>query len=210
MAAIPCAAVAQVTPSVPDSSLERLATVESRLPLRLSYVVYDDARLRAEIKRIGFEKGCRAVQDSRREVSDEFVPRLVPATVAAIRRVVPAERLNDMRVLSFVVGPLQIYEGRVDAELDATAGPELQSAYDAMRNSFLARTKVIPTERHQSANVVAPKADVAAALGIKGTYDLDNPAQLGLACAELLISPGSRPKISTTPQPQPFVVVPNP
>jgi len=51
---------------------------------------------------------------------------------------------------------------------------------------------------------------VAAALGIKGTYDLDDPAQLGLACAEFLISPGARPKISTTPQLQPFVVVPNP
>jgi hypothetical protein len=187
-----------------------LATVESRLPLRLSSLVYDDARLRAEMKRIGFQKGCRAVRDSRRDVSEEFVPKLVPATVVAIRRVVPAERLNEMRLLSFVVGPLQIYKSRVDAELDATAGPILQSAYDAMRSSFTARTKGIPTEQHESANVVAPKADVAAALRLKGAYDLDNPAQLSLACAELLISPGARPTISTTPQAQLYVVVPNP
>lgn len=210
IAAISGAAIAQVAPAVPDAALERLAAVESRLPFRLNSLVYNDAGMRSEIKRIGFEKGCRAVRDSQRDVSAGYVPKLVPATVAAIRQVVPAERLNDMRMLSFVVGPLQIYKGRVDAALEATAGPILQSAYDAMRASFMARMKVIPTERHHAANDVAPRADVAAAVGITGAYDLDNPAQLGLACAELLISPGARPKISTTPQLTPFVVVPNP
>lgn len=209
MAAVSCAANAQVNRSVPDSSLERLANIESLLPWRLSSLVYNDVRLRFEIKRIGFEKGCRAVRDSRREVSDQYVPKLVPATVTAIRRVVPPERLNNMRVLSFFVGPLQIYKNRVNAELDSTAGPILQSAYDAMRRSFAARTKAIPTERRRSANVVVPEADVAAAVGIKGTYDLDNPGQLSLACAELLIAPGSRPKISTPPRLGPFVVMPN-
>lgn len=151
------AAAAQTSPSVSDASLERLATLESRLPQRLSYLVYDDVKLRAEIKRIGFEKGCRAVNDSRREVSDAFVPKLVPATVASIRRVVPADRLNSMRVLSFFVGPLQIYKGRIDADLDATAAPILQSAYDAMRRSFVARTKIIPTERTR--NTAGPSID---------------------------------------------------
>lgn len=200
-AAIPCVAVAQVTQPVPDASLERLALAESRVPLRLSDVVYDDAGLRAEIRRIGFEKGCRAVADSRREVSAVFAPKLVPATVAAIRHVVPAERLNEMRVLSFFMGPLRVYTSRIETELDATAGPLLQSAYAAMRESFLARATAMPTVQDASANRVMPKADIAAAVGIKGAYDLDRPAQLGMACAELLISPSVRPTISTTPQP---------
>jgi hypothetical protein len=140
-------AAAQTSSSVSDASLERLATLESRLPQRLSHLVYDDVKLRAEIKRIGFEKGYRAVHDSRLEVSNAFVPKLVPATVGSFRRVVPAERLNAMRVLSFFVGPLQIYELRIDADLDATAAPMLQSAYDAMRRSFVARTKIISTAR---------------------------------------------------------------
>lgn len=209
VAAMPCAAMAQVNPAVTDAALERLATVESRLPLRLGHVIYDDARLRAEIKRIGFEKGCHAVDDSRRAVSEVFVPKLVPATVAAIRQVVPAGTLNEMRVLSFVVGPLRVYAVRIGDALDASAGPILESAYAAMRESFAARAKLIPTAQEPSANLVAPKADVAAALGLGGRYDLDNPVQLAFACAELLISPNLRPKISVAPLPQPVRIVPN-
>jgi hypothetical protein len=210
VAAISCSTIARDAASVPDSSLERVAIVESRLFPRLNSLVYNDARLRSEIKRIGYAKGCRAVHDSRREVIDEYGPRLVPFTVTAIRHVVPAERLNGMRVLSFLALPLVIYERRIDAELDMTAGPILRSADVAMRAVFDARTKVIATERNHSVNVIAPKADVAAAVGIKGTYDLDDPSQIGLACAELLISPGARPKISTPPLPKPHVVLPNP
>lgn len=206
-AAIPCVASAQGAQTVPDASLERLAMVESRLPLRLSDVIYEDAGLRAEIRRIGFEKGCRAVEDSRRDVSSVFVPKLVPATVAAIRRIVPAERLNDARGLSFIRSPLLVYKVRIEDELDATAGPLLQSAYAAMRDSFTTRVKAMPTAQDASANVVVPKSDIATVLGIKGAYDLDKPAQLALACVELLISPAVRPTISTTPQPV-FGVVP--
>ncbi|GEM_PF-2525054 len=205
--AIPCVASAQGNQAVPDASLERLAIVESRLPLRLSDVIYEDAGLRAEIRRIGFEKGCRAVEDSRRDVSGVFVPKLVPATVAAIRRIVPAESLNGARGLSFIRSPLLVYKGRIEAELDATAGPLLQSAYAAMRDSFTARVKAMPTTQDASANVVMPKGDVATALGIKGAYDLDKPTQLAFACVELLIAPAARPTISTTPQPV-FGVVP--
>lgn len=202
--------MAQDTASVPDSSLEHLAIVESRLFPRLKSLVYNDARLRSEIRRIGYAKGCRAVHDSRHEVMEEYGPKLVPFTVTAIRHVVPAGRLNGMRVLSFLAMPLTIYQGRIDVELEMTAGPILQSADVAMRAVFKARTKVIATERSHSANVIAPKADVAAAVGIKGTYDLDDPSQISLACAELLISPRARPKISTPPLPKPYVVMPNP
>ncbi len=208
MGAVPCAAMAQAPSPVTDATLERLATVESRLPLRLDYVVYEDAGLRAEIKRVGFEKGCHAVRESRRAVSDAFVPKLVPATVAAIRHVVPAARLDEMRVLSFSMGPLRVYKIRIEDELDATAGPILQSAYAAMRDTFAARTKLLPTEPSLSANVVATKADIAAALGLAATYDLDKPAQLAMACAELLISPAQRPKISLGPKQPALEIVP--
>jgi len=194
---------------VPDSSLARLALVESRLLPRLNALIYSNARLRSEIKRIGYAKGCRTIYNSRREVIDEYGPKLVPFTVTAIRHVVPAGRLNDMRVLSFLAMPLTIYRDRIDAELDMTAGSILQSADVAMQALFNARTKGIATERNHSANVIAPKADVAAAVGIKGAYDLDDPSQLSLACAEFLISPNARPEISTPPLPKPYVVMPN-
>lgn len=189
-------------PPVTDAALERLAISEDRLSSRLMYVIYDDPALRAEIKRVGFERGCRAVAASRNDISAKFVPLLVPATVAAIRHVIPAERLNQIWPLSFFVGPMQVYKGRVDAELDKTAQPILDTAYAEMRQTFLARVKALSATSDASANRVMPRADIAGALGITGAYDLDKPSQLGMACAEVLISPSMRPTITTTP-PQP-------
>lgn len=193
--------------AVSDQALERLATTESRLPGRLNLLIYNDPAMRTEIKRVGFEKGCHAIADSRREVSRQFVPALVPATVGAIRKIVPEPRLSAMRPRSFIAGPLRIYERRIDDEIDRTAPEILMAAYDAMRTAFLARTRKYPTTQDRADNVVMPAADIAAAASINGPYDLDNPAHLGMACIELLF-PG-RPRITTSSAPAPLVVIPS-
>ncbi|MCW6530756.1 hypothetical protein NED98_10920 [Sphingomonas sp. MMSM20] len=185
--------------ALPDQALEQLATRESRLQQYLSKAFYEDPEMRAEFKRVGFANACRAVADSRREVAVEFVPALVPATVAAIKKIVPEQRLAEARPRSLSVGPLWIYAERIDEEIKRTAPEILASATAAMRKSFLKRTSPYATTRVAADNIVRPRADIAGAVGLKDTYDLDNPAQIRLACAEFLISPRDRPTITSEP-----------
>lgn len=194
--------------SVSDQALEQLAIRESRLPGRLYRLIYDDPSMRAEIRRVGFEKGCRAIVDGKRQVSLQFVPALVPATVAAIRKVVPEPRLSEMRFRSFISGPMRVYARRIDDEIDRTASASLRMAYEAMRIAFLQRTHQLPATKNPKDNVIMPRADIAEAVGLQGPYDLDNPAHLGMACADLLIPAEKRPAITTSPTPGPFIVVP--
>lgn len=202
-------ATAPTAPStVSDAALERLATRESRLPGRLYRLIYDDPSMRAEVRRVGFAKGCQAIADSRQEVSLRFVPMLVPATVTAIRKIVPEPQLSEMRFRSFVSGPLHIYARRIDDELDRTASASLNHAYSAMRAAFLKRTREFPVTENPADNIVMPKADIAAMLGMKGPYDLDKPSHLGMACAEALIPADERPTITTSPAPATLVVAP--
>ncbi|MCI4589334.1 hypothetical protein MOK15_04385 [Sphingobium sp. BYY-5] len=194
--------------TVTDDVLKQLAIAESRVPSRLYRVIYDDPSMRAEIKRVGFEKGCRAVAESKRQVSRQFVPSLVPATVAAIRKIVPEPHLSEMRPRSFIVGPMRIYTKRIDDEIDRTASPLLMATYAAMRAEFLGRMRELPTSRNPEDNIVMPKTDIAAFGSLNGAYDLDNPAQLGMACADFLIRPEQRPTITTAPSPGTVTIIP--
>jgi hypothetical protein len=197
-----------VQSAISDQALEQLAARESRLPGRLNRLIYDAPSMRAEIKRVGFEKGCHAIADSRREVSLQFVPALVPPTVAAIRKIVPEPRLSETRPRSFVFGPMRIYANRIDEEIDRTASDVLTTAYDAMRTAFLTRTHGMATTRNPADNIIMPRPDIAAFGSLNGPYNLDNPAHLSMACADLLTPADRRPTITTLPAPRTYTVVP--
>lgn len=199
----------QAVPVVTDQVLEQLASNESRLPGRLKDVIFEDPAMRKEIRRVGFEKGCRAMAESRREVSQRYNAALIPATVAAIRKFVPEPQLSLMRPRSFVTGPLTIYKARIEGEIDRSAPAILAAAYSAMRDAFLKRTKTYPSQTQPAGNIVMPKPDLAVAVGMTGPYNLDDPAHLSMACIELLISPDKRPKITTEPRSAPSVIIPS-
>ena len=103
---------------------------------------------------------------------------------------------------------MHVYTRRIDNELDRTASASLNAAYSAMRAAFLKRTSEFPAIGNPAGNIVMPKADIAAVFGLKGPYDLDNPAHLGMACAEALIPAPLRPTITTSPAPSPLIVSP--
>ena len=196
-----------VHPPLTDAILEQIATNESRLPSKLHDLILYDPAMRAEIRRVGFEKGCKAMEMSSAEVSGQRRAALVQPTVKAIRAIVPEAILNDMWPRSFFVGRLSAFRVRIDAELDRSAAPILAAAYDEMRDTFLKRTKTYPDTTASGDNVVMPKADIAKALDLNRPFDLDKPAELGLACAELLISPAARPTITTAPFRRPELVL---
>jgi hypothetical protein len=183
---------------VNDAAVELLARREGTLQQRLLNVVIEDPALRAEIRRVGLEKGCRTMEDSRSETGATYQTMLFPVTVAAIRKLVPAERLARAQFLSFVSAPLIPYGSRVRDEVARNAADTLAAAEAHMRRVFLDRIRREPSGGPEASHVL-PRADLAAALGLDGPYDLDKPSHLGLACADLLISPDVRPTITTGP-----------
>jgi hypothetical protein len=190
------AAQLQLTPAQSDARLRALAERGSLITSRMSDAVLQDPAMRAEWRRVGFEKGCLAFASAEKEVKARHLPLLVEPTIAAVRKFVPQERLDRLPALSFSYGGLQVYRARVEQELGRTSGGLIADAVEDMRRNYQAQVKALPTATNPEANVVIPKADIGAALGVKGAWDLNNPAQLGMACAELRIPPGVRPQIN--------------
>lgn len=190
-----------VQPAKADEQLEYLALNQSLLPVRLGRVIFDDPKMRDEIKRIGLRQGCVAVDQSRKKVGAKYRPALVPATVAAIRKVVPEPVLTEATVLAFFSWPLSGYKSRIEDELEVIASEILQEAYAAMRVEFLAQTAQLPTSRNRKDNVLMPSPHLAAALSFDGAYNLNRPETMNMACLDLLTP--KRPPAQTSIEPLP-------
>jgi hypothetical protein len=180
-----------------DQRIALLSAGASRTTSRIERVVYRDPALRAEIRRVGFVRGCDAVGVAGREVRDRHAEALRAALAAAIRGAVPARILAEARPVSFVAGPLATYGRRVEEQLERSSGPLLADLAEDMRRSFLARTAPMQATANEADNRIAPKPDIAAALGIGDHWDLDNPNQIAMACSEQRIPPHLRPTITT-------------
>ena len=178
--------------------------------VRLRTVVYDDPALRAELRRVGLAAGCEGAKRADYEVTARHEAQLRPALEQAIRQVIPPEKLEEARALSFLTMPLLPYQARVAAAYERAGAAPLAQARQDMRETFLGYTKSLPPAG-PGANDITPRADIAAALGVRAKWDLDNPAQLGMACAEQTMPPDLRPTITTgSPAVSGLVVVPPP
>jgi hypothetical protein len=188
-------------PTDPGPSVEQriawLAAGSARTLPRVEWAVFDDPAMRAEIRRMGFATGCATVDEVSKSVVARHAAALQDAIAQAIRKVIPEEKLLAANVMSFLAMPLTSYQRRVEREVERSGGATLASARGDMRESFMARARTIPATANPADNEVMPKADVAAALGVRGHWDLDNPAQLAFACAEQRMSPNLRPTITT-------------
>jgi hypothetical protein len=180
-----------------DQRVDLLAREASRGFTRIERTIYRDPALRAEIRRVGFVRGCEAVGLASREVRDRHAAGLSVPLAAAIRRVIPQQAIAETRPVTFLAARLSIYQSRVESELERSAGPQLADLGDDMRRTFLARTRRLPTTTSATDNRIAPRPDIGTALGIGDHWDLDNPLQLAMACSEQRISPALRPTITT-------------
>ena len=186
-----------------EERVAHLAAREARISSRIERAIYHDPQMRAEIRRIGFAKGCEIVGRTGSEVLERHAPVLEPAIAEAITKVIPDRALAEARVISFLATPLSGYRGRVEQALEEGAAEALAAARADMRRTFLAATASLPATTDPQDNAVAPKPDIAASLGLAGNWDLDRPEQLALACAEHRISPQLRPTITTGAAQQP-------
>jgi hypothetical protein len=175
-----------------DATLARASSF--LLTNRLTRTVTDDSELRAAMRRVGFVSACDALAATRREVGRRHIERFGRTAVAMIRRMIPAERLAGARFISFVQMPLATYRGRIENALERDG--VFTAAQADMRATYLARLTAMPATDDPDANVIIPRADIARALSVSGPWNLDDPAQVGMACAEQLIPPDRRPTIS--------------
>lgn len=180
-----------------DQRIALLSASASRTTGRIERAVYRDPALRAEIRRVGFARGCDAVGLAGREVRERHAEALRAALAAAIRTTVPAHILAEARPVSFVAGPLVTYGRRVEEQLERSSGPLLADLAEDMRRRFLARTAPMQATADEADNRIAPRPDIAAALGIGDHWDLDSPNQVAMACSEQRIPPRLRPTIAT-------------
>ena len=98
---------------VTDEALAVFARNESPLGFWLAETITSDPAMHAEMRRVGFATACNVLAESRNSVAMRYRERLVPATVKSVRDTVPADRLEEMKILSFLVGPMQIYKARI-------------------------------------------------------------------------------------------------
>jgi hypothetical protein len=185
--------------TVTDEALAAFARQESPLGFWLAEAITHDPALGVEMKRVGFAAACNILVESRNSVTMRYRERLVPVTVKSVRDQVPADRLEEMKILSFLVGPMQMYKARVLDQVRSDGAAVISDAEAEMRSTFLSRTAVIDSIKGDDANIVIPKPDIAKALQIVGAYDLDNPNHIMLACTEQHIAPDQRPTITTGP-----------
>jgi hypothetical protein len=197
--ALALAAAPVVLPTAQGLSVERRVAVLAATNVgivRFRAVVYEDPALRAELRRVGFATGCALAKRAAYEVTARHEPALRPPLEQAIAQVVPTQKIEEARALSFLVMPLLPYQARVIAAYKRTAAAPLAEARRDVRRTFLGYARPLPAA-DPAANEIMPRPDIAAALGVRGKWDLDNPLQLEMACAEQTISPTIRPTITT-------------
>jgi hypothetical protein len=184
---------------VTDEALAAFARNESPLSFWLAETITHDPAFRVEMKRVGFAAACNVLAESRNLVTARYRERLVPAIVKSVRATVPADRLEELNILSFLVGPMQIYRTRILDQVRVDGAADISDAEAEMRSTFLSRTAVMAAVAGDEAIIVMPKPDIAKALQLVGGYDLDNPYHIMLACAEQQIAAEQRPTITTGP-----------
>jgi hypothetical protein len=190
-----------VVPDARSWSVEQriayLAESQARFSHPLELSIYGDAEMRAEIRRVGFARGCEILHRAGRETALRYAPLLKPYYEAAIRHRIPAQIIGEARIVSFLATPFTIYQRRVAEDAEQSGAALFAQARSELRSTILTQTGPLPTEADPAANVVMPRPDMAAALDLKGAWDLDNPAQMAMACSEQVIPPHMRPQITT-------------
>ena len=179
-----------------EQRVDYLAEGQARFAQPVSHALYEDPKVRAEIRRIGFLNGCKLVEQARKGVLDAHFDQLKTGYAAAIRKTVDENMLKTARFLSFNASPLMSAGFRLRREAERSMASEFATIRVELPKRFFELSGQLPTNNDPAANRIKPRADIAGALGITGDYDLDSAGYLGLACAEAMIDPKIRPQIS--------------
>lgn len=143
----------------------------------INAVLFEDARVQGALRRAGLEQGCVLIQAARRQVVDNNRPEFRAHLIAAMRAIVPAERMATSTNL--IIGGLGAYRARVTRQVESTGSAVLTRAASEARASALAALG--------SASPVAPRE----AAGRFADWRLDRPLSREIAC-NLVVSSQNR------------------
>jgi len=127
----------------PERKVEILAssiTAGSTKPMTL----FEDATVRAEMKRVGVDAGCPVVAEVARAAAVRFTEPLTPFAEIAVRETIPAQRLAELSPVSFLIGSVGIYRSRVERKFEEMAAEPLVEARTEAREAALRGLAELP------------------------------------------------------------------
>ena len=160
--------------------LSQSVTAGSTRPLEL----FEDAPVRAEIKRVGLEAGCPVATEIARTTAARFREALAPFAERAVREPIPTERLEQFRPVSFLTGGAGLYQSRVDRKFEEIAAEPLANARNEARAAIIAALAGLPD--FVPGPDTPPPIDpfFESAFGAKADKTWDSAPLLSLACLQ--------------------------
>lgn len=174
-----------IVPSGEAMSSEQRVEVLARNVTARSFTMIDlfeNADLRAEMKRVGLAEGCPVADRASREAVRNAHDQIIPHAREAVRSVIPADRLDAMRPVSFMMGTGSLYEGRVRARLAELADKTLGGVRKRAETAFTTQSANLPdwTPSPDDEPLLHPVA--VNALGADPAKTFDSAPLLSLAC----------------------------
>jgi hypothetical protein len=160
--------------------LARSVTAASTRPM----AIFEDAPVRAEIKRVGLDAGCPIVTDVARATAARFAQTLTPFAEAAVRDTMPTIRLKELHPVSFLVGAAGIYRSRIERKFEDLAAEPLAEARTEARHAVITGLAGLPdfVPTSETAPPIAPIFE--GAFGARAEETWDSPPLLTLACLQ--------------------------
>lgn len=146
--------------------------------------IFEDPGVRAEMKRVGVDAGCPVVTEAARAAAVRFTQPLAPFAESAVRETIPAQRLDELTPVSFLIGSVGIYRSRIDRKFEELAAEPLASARAEARQAVLAGLADLPD--FVTGPDTPPPIDpfFESAFGAKAEQAWDSAPLLSLACLQ--------------------------
>lgn len=151
-----------------DAELVQRGGGDFLLRAHVENALYEDAAIRAELMRVGLERGCLLADAAQARAVEANRTAFNLHLVAALRTVVPAEAWTPPA--SIFMARLQSYQGRIDRAI-AQSGPEVYEG--SVRE---ARSALVP------ALAALPSVPPAEAAGRFADWRLETPLAVKIAC----------------------------
>ena len=179
LAAVAAPAAAQFRIELTDENVAAQGGNDLLLEQAIDIALFEDGPVQAGLLRAGLERGCMLIHAARRQALDSHREAFRRHLVAAMRAVVPAERMATST--NIVIGGLAAYRTRVTSEVRRTGGDVIAAAIAEARSAAavsLGEAPPVPRE---------------VAAGRFADWRLDRPISRQTACMLIAVSQNRTP-----------------
>lgn len=144
--------------------------------------LFDDPEVRSEMKRVGLDRACPIAGHATRTSLIGESDAIFPLARQAVGEKFPAERLNTLRLVSFLMGSAHVYKSRVEARFDELAKVHLTVIRANAKTVFTGLTKTIPDQPQLDPQETLLPQAVVSGFGADPAQTFEKPALLSVAC----------------------------